>query len=887
MHFSNSSRSSGLISRRVGSRRNIDRKGKGCFKQSRMLRARSRMSKTKPAKSKSASDKKTEQNGLQPAATLLDCFWALADPSRRATAAATLTQHVLCHEECRVYVVGRLVKGLQSSRSGARQGFGCALGCMLQFGAIEHSTVIAEATTQIHKCPKNDKAEMRVRELAFVLCCMLVNDVKEETVSTLLEIVEKRKWLKEAAARSLVSLCARQEQTKMRVAAWCSSLSPNKAIEEMSPEEVALRVISGSLSLRDDVSIQNLDRPLAHGARCFPQLHVAWEVVLSVTPPALVPEVWKIVDAHASSGTLERRGAALVLAFQCAIDAKETPYLSPIVCGCMSRALRYKGSHLAPLAQRLARRLGEEAASKPDEWRVSVASSFLGAAFPEPVVKPLLEGVAESQYASLLVDLAFSGPDPTSRRRALFSLKARAKCSALVRSAALVVALRLAFFIGPPKKGALRKALGLDNHLAAKLANPNAVADSSAVVEFWALVADCFSSVDDKAAWLHQVAIDAFSALNPSLGGGVETVDLARLWALCELRYGRHDEDEKVLIEEFISKTPPGTTLEAAKRATSLLRIANGKASSHAARLVVAKFWANDCASLEMSTGALDYLVDVACAINPEQSHENEDNGDDEDDYDDSGDEEEDQEVESLGDEESHDTLGEEDEDIVLDAAGLTEFFGNATEAESEMLSERRRHRKSGKLEASKLDLQFRLRVLDLAERAFRHARSGSVDEIGVSAVRACGRFASTVRHLEHMALARDLVKRIGVLVGRLRSIKLGSRGIPLRTASAKVLAAVLSSMNNDDRPAAALVVMHACALAIRAFQNDHLRDAHLQTAISAYADALRDCLGNKRSGLRPQLFRDAVARAPGFAMVAFLPHLPDLIKTAPSAFLK
>ena len=148
----------------------------------------------------------------------------------------------------------------------------------------------------------------------------------------------------------------------------------------------------------DDVD--DLDGPLTLAARVFPGIHVAWDVALQVKGRK---KLWKIVDQHASEGTLERRGVALLLAARVASD--DPLALSPAVCACLAKASR-KGSnsHLAPLARRVLKQLAKE--DKPDKWRIDVAASLLAAGVDKVLVDPLLADVSEAAYATALARVA-------------------------------------------------------------------------------------------------------------------------------------------------------------------------------------------------------------------------------------------------------------------------------------------------------------------------------------------------------------------------------------------------------------------------------------------------------------------------------------------------
>lgn len=803
----------------------------------------------------------------------LDVFWSLAseESSTRREACVALTQQLLKKEPRQTeYAVRRLCRGLESTRRGAKEGFAAALALAVETDALRAQDVLREVQQQASKT--GDKAEQRALDLAVLLGCLAI--AKREPVRVVelaLRILEKRKWLREVAARCCVEACPAGADA---VRAW---LGDRPIVE---PEELALKLACGD-------HVDELDGPLTLAARVFPGIHVAWDVALATKGRK---KLWKIVDEHASAGTLERRGVALLLAARVANDDPKA--LSPAVCACLAKASRKdSNSHLAPLARRILKQLAKE--DKPDKWRIDVAASLLAADVDKALVEPFLTNVSEASYATALARVALE----TGSSGAVSSLRARD--SAPARCAALVASARLACF-DVDETGAESLATAHDvklpfaRRLATRAAARQDAPDPAKQADFWAVVAACFTAAPDKPAWLRAVLATRSVFVPPvSIESGD---DLVSLWAACELAYGTTDEEARDVIQEALAQGS-SSLVDEARRCCSLLAVAHDAPSARAARVVLGHAFSGLCAKLGVDAATIKYLVDVASGIDPdaeededvdkdveeEEEDEEEDDEEDDEEEDDAGEFDElrrkDEEEDVVMDDEA-----EEEDDIVLDDAGAAALLMEKNEAGSALLAARQAHRKAGRGEARKRELQLQLRVLDLVDRALK--RSG--EQCASATIEASMRFAHLVRELEGDDLpeARDLVKRLGGLGARLRSAKLGraARDPDVRVAASLALTNVVEL---GGKAATALQVCHTTALCVRVFADGGTTDGPASTAASALERAAQLALGSKRPKVKLDVVKDCVKRAPALALRAVVRKLADLIDAAPSAFLK
>ena len=273
-------------------------------------------------------------------APLLSFFWDLAavDIDKRVKAAASLLDvlqtaqksHEAGEPEAEspacadlVYAVRRLVRGIASSRDGARQGFGAALiEVLITFPSavsVESVLTLMEESMQLQGSMKGPEE----RDMLFgrVFSCAAIvrsgrlgampsaakSALAERLAKELLFCVERKAFLQELGSVILVEMLRQLTPTELQTSVW-PMLAPmlEGAMDEWTPHallialELARLLPSGTLGalLPGSVSLQggtlvnaanlpSLVAPLKAASCAHPQLHAVWGAVLeTLTTPA-------------------------------------------------------------------------------------------------------------------------------------------------------------------------------------------------------------------------------------------------------------------------------------------------------------------------------------------------------------------------------------------------------------------------------------------------------------------------------------------------------------------------------------------------------------------------------------------------------------------------
>jgi hypothetical protein len=188
---------------------------------------------------------------------------------------------------------------------------------------------------------------------------------------------------------------------------------------------------------------------------------------------------------------------------------------------------------------------------------------------------------------------------------------------------------------------------------------------------------------------------------------------------------------------------------------------------------------------------------------------------------------------------------------------------------------ERDAHRKAGRTDARRAELQLRLRALDLLERC-----SGE-DE----ALRALAPLSSLAAELETDSApeAADLSNRVAALLrGRIGKAASKADDAAAAAATTTVLLMELRSRKRGPFADAAQAALNACAAVLRRGTDVQ---AHA-TAANAYEGAATEAFGSKKAKVPTKILKDCASKAPNVAAAAFLDRLPGWAAEAPSPFL-
>lgn len=853
----------------------------------------------------------------------LDLFWQLASPSKKArtAAAAQLDEALRTDPSIAPYALKRLLGGLASPRDGARVGCACALAAALRSGTIEPRDVAEQCQAQLRDdrsgSAREHKRDANAQDLGELMAAeAVVRSGKSDEDTALyfcgraLDLL-KRKWLRELASRVFAGLIDKVTDV--------TALAPRLDAllgEGLDADLLALGLawkrrgeVDSIVVTLEDALDGDLAGPLgAAASQLFPRTHVAWELLIEDDYARAAP----VVDELSKSSKVERRGAALLLAAK-ALEGGAAPdaVLSEAVVPSLLSAVSRGDAALGPVASRALKDVIRAAADRPLEVATLLlahggAHAATGAG--GRAVLALVEACDDADFAKHVQERTTEAAAGDGTALTALAALAKGPRGETVFGALLSCAARVAFFGEQPagdgiaavpceaddqtrrNAAAVAYAVLADRLRALPLqAGGEALAPLEA---FCASVqtldasglerraprldgaAPAGSDADDApTVVLRALALLAVCLLDDAVANGADRPmtakavlnDLAEALAL--RRAGDASADESLLI---------------ARAAVALLQCAHAHGASRLARELVKRAWALCCAQAPPSAAA--YRVVLAAVT-----------GDEEEDEEETGDEEEEDEDESMDDESD---VSDSELMTGRDSIGFSELGDDAPLEEMDggddimiqsgdvmaMLEEqdgedarkaRDSHRKAGRVDARRAELQLRLRALDLLERC-----GGEED-----ALQALAPLAALAAELEGDAApeASDLGARVAALLrGRLG--KAAAKAEDAETAAATT-AALLEELQQRKRGAfadAAQAALVSCAAVLR-------RGADVDAtavAAAAYEAAAAEAFGSKKAKVPTKVLRDVASKAPAVAAAAFLDGLPGWAEGAPSPYL-
>uniref|UniRef100_A0A7S3K038 Uncharacterized protein n=1 Tax=Aureoumbra lagunensis TaxID=44058 RepID=A0A7S3K038_9STRA len=884
----------------------------------------------------------------------LDTFWDLANEELRVRidAAASLVDLLKQGDaEMAAYAVRRLCGGLESSRGGARRGFGSALSCCLEAKVLKIENVVDEISRRAgtlgwgpgaiinpemkKKKSTQQRSEERGIELGVLLStlCVVQSDLalSESEAKPLVMIciaaVERRQWLRELGTRCIGLLIQRSTKKKNILALIDVSpaLGPFESDElATEPEQIAMRVLFNKKLPSKKKIVETFQPALSKAARSFPAIHCAWKFLLEragIWPGSETfdrTDVWNIIDHEATHGSLERRGTAILLTeiVACGTNSAQlvSLALSSSICKIIVGATKTNSkSHLRPLAQRLLKHLVSSSKHKTSDWRFAVASALTSRGDSRfdtrtstDTVSAILSGESVERHATFLVTQALAITDGRrdlsvaleALRGLVLSCKSQDISAAQeVRALLLALCVRLAYYHDKSfvdfdqSDRAIRIVLEQNANKLNVDENEKTIASRI----FWTCITDDTTIALEQACTLES----CFAQLIDGEAHTINTSSLQKLVRLMRTYLNLDEEAQEILDQEL---EPQGDSVEiTAKSACTLLALAHETPAARAARLITVRTLNDKLHEKPLTSSTLDYLFTIAAG--------DKDNLEDDDDDEDQEEEDQEDDVddESFGDEGMDEIDAEnvpennetdlEDDDIMLTNEELGELLLNqGSGAEIYLLAAKQAHRKAGAVRGVKGETQLQLRVLDLVDKAVCCRSFGDSAENTLAAVRGAIGFAVRGKEMEawqdEVPEVSDWLKRVAQLVkqrlGR-HAAKWGSENIEIRTEAARGLRLVLGNTLGWQRNASSLFLDLLVQVAALCVRCFHhdLSTEADQDACATYESAIPRCLGVKRAGLRIQILHDCIQRAPRLAVKALLPGLTNAISTAPSAFLQ
>ncbi|CAH0370254.1 unnamed protein product [Pelagomonas calceolata] len=858
-------------------------------------------------KKRKASTDATKPKRQKLDSAFLDLFWQLASASKKArTAAAAALDDALQQDASKApYALKRLLGGLASPRDGARAGCACALAQLLRSEAVTADAVKEGCQTLYVRggSSRQDKRDANAQDLGELLAAECLSRSGSCDAATALYFcgraldLLKRKWLRELAARVFAGLIRRVDDDK----------DINQRLDALLASGLDADLLALALSAKRPVEDTDLTCLGAAAAQLFPRLHVAWELLIEDD----YARVASVVDELAKSSSVERRGAALLVAAQ-ALERGVSPsiVLTDAVAPSLLSAAARGDAALGPVAGRALKRVVGAASDKPLEVATLLlarggahASSGAGG----KAVVALVEACDDADFAKHVKERAATAAAGDASALTALAALARGPRGAAAFEALLACAARVAFFGEAPIQGHEVSTVKCE-------ADDDARRNAASII--YAALADRLKAAPLEAGGAALAPLEAFCDIVQELDGtGLErraprlegsapagsdeddamTVVLRSLalLAVCLLddtapqgverpatAKAVLDDLEQALELRRAGDATDSESLLIARAAVALLGCAHAHGASRLARELVKRAWGLSCAQAPPSAAA--YRV-ILCAVTGEEE-------DDDDEEDES--EEEDDEEESMMDESDvsdsemmagRDSVGfsELGDDVPLEDGDDIEVKGDDVMALLEEVDgedarkERDAHRKAGRTDARRAELQLRLRALDLLERC-----SGE-DE----ALRALAPLSSLAAELETDSApeAADLANRLGALLrGRIGKAASKADDAAAAAATTTVLLTELRSRKRGPFADAAQAALNACAAVLRRGTDVQ---AHA-TAANAYEGAATEAFGSKKAKVPTKILKDCASKAPNIAAAAFLDKLPGWAAEAPSPFL-
>ena len=404
-------------------------------------------------KKRKASDDQTKPKRQKMDSAFLDLFWQLASASKKArTAAAAALDDALQQDASKApYALKRLLGGLASPRDGARAGCACALSQLLRSEAVTADAVKEGCQTLYVRggSSRQDKRDANAQDLGELLAaeCLSRSGVCDAATAQYfcgraLDLL-KRKWLRELAARVFAGLIHKVDDAK----------DINQRLDALLASGLDADLLALALSSQRPVEDADLTCLGAAAAQLFPRLHVAWELLIESD----YARVASVIDELAKSSSVERRGAALLVAAQ-ALERGVAPslVLTDAVAPSLLSAADRKDAALGPVAGRALKRVVSAASDKPLEVATlllarggSHASSGAGG----KAVVALVEACDDADFATHVEERAATAAAGDASALTALAALARGPRGAAAFEALLACAARVAFFSGDPVDG--------------------------------------------------------------------------------------------------------------------------------------------------------------------------------------------------------------------------------------------------------------------------------------------------------------------------------------------------------------------------------------------------------------------------------------------------
>ena len=461
-------------------------------------------------KKRKASDDQPKRKRQKLDSAFLDLFWQLASASKKArTAAAAALDDALQQDASKApYALKRLLGGLASPRDGARAGCACALSQLLRSEAVTADAVKEGCQTLYVRggSSRQDKRDANAQDLGELLAaeCLSRSGVCDAATAQYfcgrsLDLL-KRKWLRELAARVFAGLIHKVDDAG----------DLDQRLDALLASGLDADLLALALSAKRPVEDADLTCLGAAAAQLFPRLHVAWELLIESD----YARVASVVDELAKSSSVERRGAALLVAAQ-AMESGVAPslVLTDAVAPSLLSAAARGDAALGPVAGRALKRVVAAASDKPLEVATLLlarggAHASTGAG--GKAVVALVEACDDADFAKHVKERAATAAAGDASALTALAALARGPRGAAAFEALLACAARVAFFSSDP----------VDGHEAASVkceADDDARRNAASII--YAALADRLKAAPLEAGGAALAPLEAFCDIVQELDG--------------------------------------------------------------------------------------------------------------------------------------------------------------------------------------------------------------------------------------------------------------------------------------------------------------------------------------------------------------------------------
>ncbi|KND01937.1 DNA-directed DNA polymerase [Spizellomyces punctatus DAOM BR117] len=301
------------------------------------------------------------------------------------------------------YGIKRLLRGLPSSRDGARQGFAVALTELLkslEFLRVSTALSLLAKLTQTEGAKGQEERDILFgRIFGLMAICQAdmlarphttIEDV-QEMVTRLLKYASSKSYIKETCFKVLITMVEKLHETKLEAEAveYVIPTVLSKGIE--GPEELWFAIVMQSRypkfawasvlpSWRDGSVLHTKNKTqlvaiLKESTYTIPRVHLVWDALLDavLTSPPLsklsIRDLWSVLDDALFSSSYERKFLGLLL-FQKILprlDATEVPFLfTPQLLRTLINNLAKHDNYLHKVAKQTASMLSTVALERKD-----------------------------------------------------------------------------------------------------------------------------------------------------------------------------------------------------------------------------------------------------------------------------------------------------------------------------------------------------------------------------------------------------------------------------------------------------------------------------------------------------------------------------------------